>query len=125
MERCISKLQETVYRLVHHEFGGKTVAEAAMALEIPETAVERLLAEMEEIAPQLFPLIPRADWSLWNDWLELTTVPDLAVRHSLSERTVNYRIAKIKKLLDYTKPPTKTELLGWRDMDQVEFIERF
>lgn len=124
-KRRICEETEACYKLVHHEFEGKSVKEAAKIMAVSEATVKRLLAEMEKIAPQCFPIIPRAEWSLWQAWLDNTTISDLAMEQGCSERTINRRIAKLQKQLDYTKPSTKTTLLGWRELIDEDIRERF
>ncbi|KKN57526.1 hypothetical protein LCGC14_0561430 [marine sediment metagenome] len=110
--RYISKLQEQIYRACHHEHKGMSVEEASDVYAIPEPTIERILAEVEDIAPQLFPILSASDWGLWQGWLRGDTVKALTLRGSCSERTVSRRIADVKKQLNYARTPTRVRSLN-------------
>ncbi len=56
-ERSVTKQEEQAYRLVHHDFDGKTVKEASKIMGVSIDKVYRLLRSMKKKAPQLFPIL--------------------------------------------------------------------
>jgi len=52
--RIITKRQEKAIRLCHPDFGNKSPAEAAKLMNISIRSIQRLLARVEKVAPQLF-----------------------------------------------------------------------
>ncbi len=102
MERCISKLQETVYRLCHHEFGGKTVEQAAKTMKVSTRTIHRLLADLKAVAPQLWPLLPPEQAELWDGWfVRGLSVRQLALILKQSERGIHAKLKQIKIKMDY------------------------
>ena len=58
-KRIITERQEEAIRLCHHDFGGLTKTKAAEKMGITHQAVTKLLAKVEKVAPQLFPLVTK------------------------------------------------------------------
>ena len=70
MERKIIKLEEQAYRLVHHEHGGLTIREAAIKMKLREHIVRRLLKSMKSKAPQLFPMLTKRQYQIYQCYVE-------------------------------------------------------
>jgi DNA-directed RNA polymerase specialized sigma subunit len=60
-KRKITRQQEKIYRLVSSDFEGLTVAEAAILEGVTPRAIQRVLQRLEQIAPQLFPILTRQE----------------------------------------------------------------
>ena len=56
MNRLITKRQEQIYRLRHHDFVGLTTKQVAAMLGITIQCVTKHMRQMKKIAPQLFPI---------------------------------------------------------------------
>ena len=61
MERLITEKQEQAFRLCHHEFEGFTLAEAAERMGITYQSVSKLLAQVEKVMPQFFPILSKQE----------------------------------------------------------------
>ncbi len=59
MKRTISKFDEHVLRLVHHDFQGMTQKEAAFCLDVSQQTVNRAIARLKKLAPQFFPILTK------------------------------------------------------------------
>lgn len=128
-KRLITKKQEEVYRLCHHDFGGLTPEEAAERLGIHPRKVYELLARMKKIAPQLFPIIPRENAEAWGLWFEggLHCL-EIAERMGITESAVIQRLQHIKEKMGFThidtskryRPPSLDTL----DIDTV-IVKKF
>ena len=57
MRRNLTKSEERAYRLVHHEFKGLTVNEAARVMQVLPDRVRDFLQSAKKKAPQLFPIL--------------------------------------------------------------------
>lgn len=56
-ERCITEKQERALRLCHHDFEGLTQADAAKKMGISQPALSELLAAVEKMMPEWFPIL--------------------------------------------------------------------
>jgi DNA-binding CsgD family transcriptional regulator len=56
-KRRITERQEEIYRTVSGEFKGLRVCDAAKALGVTTRAINRTLARMKLVAPELFPIL--------------------------------------------------------------------
>jgi len=60
-KRLITEKQEKAFRLVHHDFEGLTLAEAAERMGTTYQAVSKLLAQCEKVMPQFFPILSKQE----------------------------------------------------------------
>ena len=65
-ERIISLFGEQVLRLVHHEFRGLTQAEAAQELGVSQAYIAQTLAELEKVAPSMFPILTKDQFEVYS-----------------------------------------------------------
>lgn len=70
MERKISKLEEQAFRLCHHEHEGLTIREAAIRMELREHIVRRLLKNVKQKVPQLFPILTKRQYQIYRMYAE-------------------------------------------------------
>ena len=61
MKRLITKRQEQILRLVHHDFDGLSQAEAAYQLNVSQSVISDTLKRIEEIMPQIFPILTKLE----------------------------------------------------------------
>jgi len=102
MKRYITVNQEKAYRLVHHEFAGLSVSDAAMIMGVSRGTVYRWLSEMQAVAPQLFPCLSRQHAKLWRLWFDRgLTVRAVARLTGVSERCAAAELRIIKKIMKY------------------------
>ena len=78
MQRKITGHEIKVYRLCHHEFEGRTVKDTAYAMSISEGKVRRLLKSLKRKAPQLFPILTKRQYAIYQ----------LYVNHGYSQLTI-------------------------------------
>ena len=57
MKRNITQKEEEAIRLVHHEFKGLTVYQAARVMQVSPAHIGKLLQSAKKKAPQLFPIL--------------------------------------------------------------------
>lgn len=61
MKRLITKRQEQILRLVHHDFDGLTQAEAAQQLNVSQSTISNALKRIEEVIPDFFPILSKLE----------------------------------------------------------------
>ena len=66
MTRHITKRQEQIYRLRHHNFAGLTTKQVAAVLDIHPKNVSCQMYAMQKVAPQLFPILTRRQADVYH-----------------------------------------------------------
>lgn len=100
-KRIITERQERAYRLCHHDFGGKTITEAAEIMGISQRAVSYLLNKLEKTSPQLFPILTRRQKRIYDLWSGGESRCDIAKELGVTESTVNSIVNCINKKYGY------------------------
>ena len=120
-----------LYRLCHHDFSGLSYAEAAKIENISVRTVYRVLNEMRQIAPQLFPILTGDQAEIWRAWdkEDNLTNEELAVSLGLTEDALNSKMAVIRRKLGVSRPHKRnTVRMPSSQMDELkpdEIIEIF
>lgn len=96
-KRVLTEQQEEVLRLVHHDFEGKTVKEAAGIMELSLVRVYKIIKELKIRAPQMFPILTPREKSLLNMLDEGVSISDIARVSNKTEETIRQGIAVLKK----------------------------
>ena len=78
MERLISERQEQALRLCHHDFSGLTQTETAKKMGISQPAVSELLAAVEKVLPQYFPILTKLEVECYHYYMEGWLVVEIA-----------------------------------------------
>lgn len=66
----ITKQEEQAYRLRHHEFEGLTEEKTAKIMNVSKRTVKRLLKNLKQKAPQLFPILTRQQYLIYQWYVE-------------------------------------------------------
>ncbi len=61
MKRLLTEQQERAFRLCHHDYQGLSQTEAAAIMDVDQTTVSRLLAKVEKVLPQFFPILSKQE----------------------------------------------------------------
>ena len=128
-KRNITKDQEDVFRLRHHDHEGLTEEEAADELGISPRAVRGRLTRMQKVAPQLFPILSRKNAELWEMWHRGgISCRAIAGYIGSTESAVTQRLQHIKKKMGYTERitanPHRAISLDTLDIDTV-IVKKF
>ena len=78
-KRNLTVKQEWAIRLVHHAFGGLTLAKAAKIMGLMPCQVASILKSAEAKAPSLFPILTPAEKLVLDWWKQGTLLPPDAV----------------------------------------------
>jgi len=111
-DRVISKKDQAIYEMCHHEFQGLSQQEAASWLGISSSAVHDTLQRVKAVAPQLFPIITKRQFEVVQlitcDGLMHEEVAErLGVTVSAISNTVEVLKKRGFKFPTRTKPPVK------------------
>jgi len=97
-ERFVTQKQEIAYRLCHHDFFGLSTEDAAEVMNVDPRTVREHLDKLKEVAPQLFPILPRRSAKVhFLFTVENMTEREIADTLDISTRTVGnllYRMFK-------------------------------
>ena len=95
--RVITDAQEQAYRMCHHDFMGLSIIGAAIHLGWTKRKIRRLLAELERIAPHLFPILTPRQLSVRDMYNEGHTNAQIAAVLGVSKRTVSSLLSTLRK----------------------------
>ena len=68
-KRLITKKQEEIFKLCHHDFEGLSQTEAAERLGITQSAVLQALACVEKVLPQFFPILTKQEAQIYHYYM--------------------------------------------------------
>jgi DNA-binding CsgD family transcriptional regulator len=123
-DRVISELEEQCLRLCHHDHEGLTQAEAAIQLGCSQQNIADALGRVKLKAPQLFPILTKAEYVV-REWLEEgATVAQIAILMGISKNRIYEIIAQLKnKGVHFLKLPKTVQYDP--DMDDNQIKEKF
>lgn len=98
MKNRITKLEAEVYRNCHHDFEGLTIREAAIRMELRRHIVRRLLKSLKRKAPQLFPILSKRQFQVYQMVVEHgLTQAAIAATLGVSQSTIHDMVNKMKE----------------------------
>lgn len=101
MKRLITKRQEQIFRLCHHDFAGLSDKAAAVILDTTASNVRNILATIRRVAPQLFPILTQKQQEVWWLWIDFgLTFREIADYLNISFDAVKNRIKRIQTKLE-------------------------
>jgi len=118
MERLITEKQEQILRACHHDFEGLPQAKAAKKLGISQAAISDALARIEEVVPQMFPLLTKLEAERYHLFcVEGWSVEEIAEHFGLTPDSIYKALKRAKnKGACFTEP--KGRVLSYSpDMD--------
>lgn len=106
MARLITKRQEQILRLVHHDFEGLPQAETARRLGISQSAISDALARIKKIMPQMFPILTKLEAERYHLYcVEGWNVDEIAERFGITPDSVYKALQRAKdKGACFTEP---------------------
>ncbi len=98
MNRAITKRQEQVYRMRHHDFGGMSSEATAKALGVGMRVVRKHMLRLKHVAPQLFPILTQRQALIYRLYVEKGLfMADIASALGIVTSTVSDHICKMRK----------------------------
>ena len=125
MKRLITKRQEQILRLVHHDFKGFSQTGAANILGISQAAISDALMRIEKAMPQLFPILPRLEAEQYHLYcVEGWSVEDIAERFGVTPDSIYKSLKRAKgKGACFTEP--KGRVLPYEPSMDDNVIHKF
>jgi len=124
-KRLITKRQEQIFRLVHHNFGGLSQVEAAKKLGISPSTISTTLTACKKIMPQMFPILTKLEAKYYRLYtIEGWSVKEIADRLNKSQTTIYEGFQRIKdKGISCLK--TKGRLLSYDSSMDADVKQKF
>lgn len=118
-----------LYRLCHHDFGGLSYTEAAKTENISVRSVYRVLSEMRQFSPQLFPILNKEQAGMWKMWNDGRTCGQMALLFDSTEDAIYSKLLVIMRKLGFSVPHKRvTVRMSSSQMDELrpdEIIDTF
>ena len=123
MTSKITEEMVKLYRLVHHDFKALSYTEAARITNVSVRTVYRVLNNMRQIAPQLFPILTGDQAEIWRVWdtEDSLTNEEIAIALGLTEDALNSKMAVIRRKLGVSRPHKRdTVRMPSSQMDELK-----
>lgn len=105
-KRCITKKQERLLKLVHHEMGGLSQIEAAKRLGIKPSVVSIMLKRIKKVLPEYFSILTALEYKIYNLYMnEGWDVPDIAEYLDKTDTAIRGTLDRAKKKNAWWAPP--------------------
>lgn len=117
-KRFITKRQEQILRLCHHDFEGLTHEEAAERLGIDRTTVTKALLCVKKVLPQYFPIFTKFEMKCYHYYMvDGWSVADIAEYTEYAPHTIYRALQRVKSKGAYFAGPTGRVLSYDESMD--------
>lgn len=125
-KRLITPRQEKALRLCHQDFEGLSETEAAKRMSISQQAINKLLAAVEKVLPQYFPILTKQEAERYHLYMnEGWSVDEIAEHFGLTPRSVYYALQRARdKGMPFTE--ARKKMLSYNsDMDDGQIKQKF
>ena len=96
-KRLITKREEQIFKLVHHDFGGLSQVEAAQQLGISRSTISHALARVKKALPQYFPILTKLEAKCYHYYMiEGWSVSDIAEYMDKSQNMIYEALHRAK-----------------------------
>jgi len=125
MKRLITKRQEQVFRLCHHDFGGLPPEEAAKRMNVSPSAVNRLLAAVEKVMPQYFPILTKLEAERYHLYMiEGWSVDEIAEHFGVTPNSIYKALRRARdKGMFFTE--AKSRILSYEPSMDANVKQKF
>ena len=97
LKRTITKQEEKLLRLVHQDFGGYSLDNAAAKMDISVKEAKRILSKIEKIMPQLFPILTPQHKAILLMYDKHMSRASIAVALGITEQDLHKEITFLRK----------------------------
>ena len=124
-KRLITKRQEQIFRLCHHDFEGLTQAEAAKRLGVVQSVIAKSLERVKKVFPQYFPIFTKFEMKCYHYYMvDGWSVADIVEYLEKTENAVYKALQRIRSKGAYFAGPTGRVLSYDESMD-AEVKQKF
>ena len=96
-KRNLSHFEEKLLRLIHHDFDGLSIKEAAKKVGCSPETIETMLKRVEKLAPQLFPILTPQHRAILLMYDKHMSRASIAVALGVTEQKLHKEIAFLRK----------------------------
>lgn len=122
MKRNLTKAEEKVIRLVHHDFKGLTVVETARIMRVQPTYVWELLRSIKEKAPQLFPILTPKQVAVLQGYENNASPETIAAGLGVSVYAVRRIVAFLRKHKFLENRP---KIVSYTPLHDSQIVQKF
>jgi len=123
-KRLITKRQEQIFRLVHHDFGGLSQTEAAQRLGISQSAVSNVLKQIKKKLPQYFPILTKIEAERYHLYVEGWSVENIAEHFGVTPGSIYEALQRARdKGMYFTK--AKGRILSYDSSMDADVKQKF
>lgn len=118
-KRKLTEQEETAIRLIHHDFAGLSVDDAAIKMGTTVITVKKLLTSIKRKAPQLFPILTirqRAIIALYDEHLSRKSI---MVSLDISKKVLEKEVTFLRKR-GFLFNRGMAQYRSWMDVDVKE-----
>ena len=124
-KRLITKREEQIFKLVHHDFGGLSQVEAAQQLGISRSTISHALARVKKTLPQYFPILTKLEAKCYHYYMiEGWSVFDIAEYMDKSQNMIYETLHRARdKGMFFTE--AKGRVLSYDESMDAKIKEQF
>lgn len=97
MERILSHFEEAIIQAVHHDFEGLSIKETAKQFDTTPKRVKTILADIEQKAPQLFPILTPQQRAIMDMYNQHESQQVVAEALGISLRTLQREVTFLRE----------------------------
>lgn len=115
-KRVLTHFEEQIIRLVHHDFGGMSIEDAAIKIEVTQTVIRRTLNRLRHKVPQLFPILTPQHRAILLMYDKHMSRKSIVAALSMTEKQLGREVTFLRKhgFLWNRKPDQYSLLMdGW------------
>lgn len=117
-ERLITKRQEQIFRLCHHDFEGLTQVEAAKRLGVVQSVIAESLEYTKKVFPQYFPIFTKFEMECYHYYMvDGWSVADIVEYLEKTENAVYKALQRVRSKGAHFAGPTGRVLSYDESMD--------
>ncbi len=122
MKRNLTPNEEQAIRLIHHDFGGVSIEDAAIYMDRTVRAVQRLLHSAEKKAPQMFPILTPEHRAILAMHDQDISREAMAVGLGITEDQLEARIAFLREHKFLRNKPV---VAAYKESMDAHVVEKF
>lgn len=124
-KRLITKRQEQIFQLCHHDFEGLTQAEAAKHLGVVQSVIAESLGHVKKVFPQYFPIFTKFEMKCYHYYMvDGWSVADIVEYLEKTENAVYKALRRIRSKGAYFAGP-KGRVLSYDESMDSEVKQKF
>lgn len=122
MKRNLTKAEEKVIRLNHHDFKGLTINETARILQVQPAHVRDLLRSVKQKAPQLFPILTPRQVAVLRGYENKASQEVIAAGLGVAVKSVKRIVTFLRKHKFLVNKP---KVIAYTPLQDGQIVQKF